>query len=1144
VLDKNSGSLRGVTVRVLGITTILVHGESVNLTPVERNLLALLVAAGPVGANTDQLADGLWQDQLPDSWRASLRNTISRLNIKVREQLGAGTGNDQGGRTGDPVALVSGRTTVRRLQLALQQVDAWRLLAWVGGDRDYHDPDLLLGTPFSGCEIPNLVQGVADQIDAARYDIITSWDTDEVRLPAQTLAVIRQLCANDPLDERLAVMAGRLHLLVDDRPGARAVIAGVERELTLTRRPLPAPLATLKRQVEGGDPTWVSSGRHQASGQGSSGLRTSKPLRSSALTRLAVNEIVGRDQLVDHLVDQVKPDNPLSTGRIGGVSLYGPGGVGKTRLAVETALRLQTDGYNTIYIVADDHRSGPLQPFLQSLRFLQPIVEPYLSRLNEPEVATRCWAVALQAIESAIAPGPTCLVADDVHWFDEHSRSMLLSLCRAELSSPVVIIAAGREGEPGALWSSWLDDLGRTGCGAVEVDPLDRSAISDLIDSRPGLRPERGRQSAIGQVHNNRLAQLVLELSSGVPQVALWLLDQHEKYWAGDTPSSPVFDLKDRPGEAALSGTGYAVMVDTLDPELIEIGSVASVLGMRFPADELTALIDLDFETCVGRLDDLVDHQLLTTTPGEYGFFHILVAEAFNRRISASRRRQLHSRAFGLSGDLHRRARHAANSVPVTPLAEAMDALVRSARAHFATGNYVSSWATWQRAMELDPDALELDDSIMALESADRAGLDTGAERERLVARALGDGLPQVALGAAVSGLPATELVHGDPGRVRAIRMIDPARLDHEHALRWKWHLSRQLVWLGEMDEARTLAHEVYDTARNADERANGWLAVTLATTWTHNPQALDGLTWIDDVVDPELRAKITRTANMARVVVGQSRSHRRLFDDQLDTARRNRSPLDEWWAMVQKATVLTDLGRQDEAMALSVQALDLGVRAGVRVAYGVHETQRVGWALRTRELGDLLDHMEALAAADTPNPILSAVVAACRFAAADRHPGLYREAFNLASELSKVLGDGPFSPAVAGLLAEVAGASADSELIAWAEASLEPLRGHHVVVGTATANLGPCHGLLACLTDDRDRRRQYLELARDEADTRRLPLWQVVGRLNLIRHLGPGPHGDRLMDEVTALATTPWLQRIVARGFDSETERRPDDGR
>ncbi len=1139
--EKNNGLLRGVTVRVLGITTILVHGENVNLTPVERNLLALLVAAGPDGANTDQLADGLWPDQLPQSWRASLRNTISRLNIKVRERLGARTGNDQGGRTGDPVALVSDRTTVRRLQLEPGQVDAWRLLAWADGDRRYHHPDLLLGTPFSGCEIPNLVQGVTDQIEAARYDIITSWDTDKVRLPAQTLAVIRQLCADDPLDERLAVVAGRLHLLVDDRPGARAVIAGVERELALTRRPLPAPLATLKRQVRGQDPARVSSGRNQVGGHGSTGLRTSRPLRSSALTRLAVNEIVGRDQLVDHLVDLVKPGNPVSTGRIGGLSLYGPGGVGKTRLAVETALRLQTDGYNTVYVVADDHRSGPLQPFLQSLRFLQPIVEPYLSRLNEPEVATRCWAVALQAIESAIAPGPTCLVADDVHLFDEHSRSMLLSLCRAELSSPVAIIAAGREGEPGALWSSWLDDLGRTGVAAIEVDPLDQSAIGDLIDSRPGLRPERGRQSAIGQVHNNRLAQLVLELSSGVPQVALWLLDQHERYWAGDAPSSPVFDLKDRPGRAALSGTGYAVMVDALDPGLIEIGAVASVLGMRLTADELTALIDLDFETCVDRLDDLVDHKLLTTiNPGEYGFFHILVAEAFNRRISASRRRRLHSQAFGLAGDVHRRARHAANSVPVTPVAEATDALVRSARAHFATGNYMSSWATWQRAMELDPDALELDDSIMALESADRAGFETGAERERIVARALGAGLPDVAVGAAVSGLPATELLQGDPGRVRAIRMIDPALLDHEHALRWKWHLSRQLVWLGEMDEARCLAHEVYGTARTADERANGWLAVTLATTWTHSPQALDELTWVDDVVDPELKAKVTRTANMARVVVGQSRSHHRLFDDQLETARRNRSPLDEWWALVQRATVLTDVGRQDEAMELSVQALDLGLRAGVRAASGVYETQRVGWALQTGELGDLLDHTEALAAADTPNPILSAVVAACRFAAADRHPGLHREAFNLASELSKILGDSPFSPAVAGLLAEVAGASADPELIAWAEASLVPLRGQHVVVATAIANLGPCHGLLARLTDDRDRRRHYLELARDEADDQRLPLWQVAGRLNLARHLGPGPHGDRLIDEVTALATTPWLQRIAARRLDSDTGQRP----
>ena len=66
-----------ITVNVLDHVAVNCGGRSLKLSPVERNLVALLAAAGPEGLDAERLADGLWADRLPPSWACLLYTSPS-----------------------------------------------------------------------------------------------------------------------------------------------------------------------------------------------------------------------------------------------------------------------------------------------------------------------------------------------------------------------------------------------------------------------------------------------------------------------------------------------------------------------------------------------------------------------------------------------------------------------------------------------------------------------------------------------------------------------------------------------------------------------------------------------------------------------------------------------------------------------------------------------------------------------------------------------------------------------------------------------------------------------------------------------------------------------------------------------------------
>src|SRR4051812_1165135 len=74
-------------ISLLGPTEVRVSGVSVSLSPLERNLLAVLALSKGMVISTDRIIDCLWGDRLPASPRSRVQGLVSSLRRKVGDTL-------------------------------------------------------------------------------------------------------------------------------------------------------------------------------------------------------------------------------------------------------------------------------------------------------------------------------------------------------------------------------------------------------------------------------------------------------------------------------------------------------------------------------------------------------------------------------------------------------------------------------------------------------------------------------------------------------------------------------------------------------------------------------------------------------------------------------------------------------------------------------------------------------------------------------------------------------------------------------------------------------------------------------------------------------------------------------------------------
>jgi predicted ATPase/DNA-binding SARP family transcriptional activator len=276
-------------------------------SPSQRTVLAVLIARANQVVPLDELVDAVWGDEPPPTAVHSLRTYVSRLRALTGPALAGRAGGfaldvapDQidAGRFEARVAVASSASPGQAVERLREALDLWR------------------GPAFCDC---------AD-VDAVRSEAIR---LDECRRAA------REALAGALLESgQVADAVGAAEALVTDEPLREEAWSVLVRALTAAGRSAEA-LRAYQRACEalaevGLEPSAVLRRAEASVLAGAPAPTVPMPARPSPRTSL-----VGRDDEL-HGVGEL-----LRTARL--VTLVGPGGVGKTRLATELAIRAGVD---------------------------------------------------------------------------------------------------------------------------------------------------------------------------------------------------------------------------------------------------------------------------------------------------------------------------------------------------------------------------------------------------------------------------------------------------------------------------------------------------------------------------------------------------------------------------------------------------------------------------------------------------------------------------------------------------------------------------------------------------------------------------------------------------------------------------------
>ncbi len=289
-----------------------------------KRLLTSLALADGRTRSAERLIDDVWGDDAPRSPTSALHTQISRL----RQLLGA----DHLQGSGSGYRLVGCRTDLDVVtEMITSTDDAERAAIWWRGT-----PGDDLGTEEPGGLIDELTaraRQVADRLDRSRYTAAMAAGDD---VTARSIAEKR--CLADPLDEsahldliRALAAAGRV-------ADAIAVYTGLRRRLSAELGVDPgAQISALHTQLLSGTDT-------SAPAPAPASAETPRTVRRGRGTGLLADttELIGRDGDVDAIVSAIE------TSRV--VTIQGPGGVGKTRVANRVGHHLVDAGASVFYV--------------------------------------------------------------------------------------------------------------------------------------------------------------------------------------------------------------------------------------------------------------------------------------------------------------------------------------------------------------------------------------------------------------------------------------------------------------------------------------------------------------------------------------------------------------------------------------------------------------------------------------------------------------------------------------------------------------------------------------------------------------------------------------------------------------------------
>jgi class 3 adenylate cyclase/tetratricopeptide (TPR) repeat protein len=351
---------------------------------------------------------------------------------------------------------------------------------------------------------------------------------------------------------------------------------------------------------------------------------------------------LGRDQEQSMIAAAI---TDMYSGNGGAIAVSGPTGIGKSRLLEEA---LKDESAPILDVRAEPYgTANPYRPFRDPIRRLLGIAQgsnqdmrdslvdslekkapslvpfaPLIGDITHVDIAptdatraidpryrqSRVADVTVELLES-LYDGPLIVVAEDTHWADAASLTLIERLIREAEQHPWLVIATDRHSPESADESD------------ISLDPLDASTVESLVYTATEASPLRPDNVAA-----------IIERAGGNPLFVQELVKAVRE--TGDIESLPT----------SLDGV-VGSQIDALEPLARRVLRYVSVLGRSFRtsvARDLIATQGIELNaatraTLSGFLDDDGSDRLQ--------FRHALVRDVAYEGLSYRRRRQLHLEA-------------------------------------------------------------------------------------------------------------------------------------------------------------------------------------------------------------------------------------------------------------------------------------------------------------------------------------------------------------------------------------------------------------------------------------------------------------------------------------------------------------------
>jgi len=695
--------------------------------------------------------------------------------------------------------------------------------------------------------------------------------------------------------------------------------------------------------------------------------------------------------------------------------LSGEPGIGKTRLATETALAAHAEGAVVLLGTCDEDVNLPYQPFVEALRHyvthapddvlaahvrehkgelgrLVPELARRVSDLPVPQVAEAeterylLFEAVTGLLSAASQQQPLLLILDDLQWAGTPELLLLKHILHTAMPLRLLIIGTYRDSDLTRAHplTPVLADLRReAGVERVALHGLDETAVVALVAAAAG---HRLAEPGIA------LAQALQRETEGSPffigEILRNLTESGAVFQEGDrwTYKGDIAALTIPEGIKEVIGRRLARLSEATNKVL----SLAAVIGRQFDLALLTRISDVAEDAILDAIDAATAAALVAEVPGSpdrFSFSHALIRSTLYEELNSARRARLH-RKVGVALEeltqaspgarIDELAHHWLHATQAADVGKAIGYARQAGERALAGLAFEEAAAYFERALAVleprDSDGKRLRcDLLLALADAQRPAGDV-RYRETVataveLARALGGG-ERLALAALASARPGGFMANANVVDEELIALYEEASAvvgDADSLLRARvlGQLAVELVYTPHRERRDALTGEAVTIARRLGDRIGLAQVLILRLLAMNDPFTLAE------------RLALTGELTALAGAVGSSelawhaafhRTGALLESDDIGGAERAlaegerlagelRQPYFTWWARIGR-TMLAVMRGAPDAEAQIFATFELGTAGGqpdAAVVFGAQLTALRGNQGRTGELAEVM---------------------------------------------------------------------------------------------------------------------------------------------------------------------------------------------